>query len=161
LEFKEILLLTRCKKWKIYITHLKSNDITQKIIKQEKYRKLKYLDISYNRYITNINHLRKLEILEADNCKLGNEGISELKNIKLLYIDYNENNENITDINHLQKLEILDASGSNCKLGNEGISELTNIKRLDISGNKNITDINHLQKLEILKATRFNCCLLF
>jgi Leucine-rich repeat (LRR) protein len=94
LEFKEILLLISCKKWKIDIVRLECDLITQEVIKQEKYRNLKYLDISYNQYITNINHLQKLEILDASGSdyKLGDEGISTLvRNIKELYINNNEN----------------------------------------------------------------------
>jgi hypothetical protein len=135
LEFKEILSLICCKKWKIYIIQLKSKIITQEIIKQEKYRNLKYLNITDNKNITDINHLHKLKILNASGskCKLGDKGISDLAgNIKELIII---NNQFITDINHLQKLEILNAS--EYKLGNKGISELKNIKELYISNNKN------------------------
>jgi hypothetical protein len=132
LEFKEILSLICCKKWKIDIVRLKSKTITQEVINQEKYKNLKYLNITDNKNITDINHLQKLEILYASGSRLGNEGISELKNIKILDISYNKY---ITNINHLYKLEILHAN--HCKLGDKGIAELKNIKELDISYNEN------------------------
>lgn len=44
---------------------LKSETITQKEIEQEKYVNLKYLDLSNNKYVTSVNHLKNLIYL---NC---------------------------------------------------------------------------------------------
>lgn len=112
------------------------------------------LHVENNPKITNINHLTKLEVLNASMTEWGINGISnkgiENLNLVTLIADYNEN---ITNINHMTRLQILHADGC-CGIGNEGISEL-NLKILSVTMNEKITIISHMTNLEVLLANSF------
>ena len=91
-----------------------------------------------------------LEELNASGkyCSITQNGISKLKNIKVLNCS---DNKNICDVNHLgttlEKLSCCDNTG----LGQKGISNLKNIRTLICSNNKDIADVNYLaDTLEIL-----------
>jgi len=99
-------------------------------------------------HCTNINHLTRLETLSVGtNLPLGNDGISNLVNLKELYINcYSP----ITNLNHMTKLEFLTVVHS--RIDNEGISKL-NLRELHILGESKFTDLNHMTRLEKLHAS--------
>jgi hypothetical protein len=101
-----------------------------------------------NKKITDVNHLKSLQILAANNnCGIDNQGISALTNLISLNVT---GNKKITDINHLINLRILYAR--NCSgIADNGINLLTNLTKLDAMGNKKIVNTNHLVSLQILE----------
>lgn len=116
-----------------------------------KLENLEELHLFFNFNITDINHLKKLKILDL---KFGSgvkqQGISELKNLTELDV---YDNSDIYDINHLEKLEVLDIGSSYYSVINqEGISNLVNLVKLYTVGNSEIKDVNHLKKLKVLHA---------
>jgi len=56
-----------------------SNESLQNLVNLEK------LDVSYTRNVTNINHMKKLQILKAYDCDLSNNGIKDLTMLKKVY----------------------------------------------------------------------------
>jgi hypothetical protein len=124
------------------------NDISLKYITN-----LRALHVCKNVNVTNVNHLKKLEILDAQyNCGIDDVGISELVDLKCLWTGQNKR---ITNVNHMTKLEKLHAyleSG----IGNAGISELVNLTTLCATWNEKITNINHLTNLQILNACEWS-----
>jgi len=113
---------------KIY--ELDNKLVTQSIIEQNKFDKLKKLTVYAANKLISINHLCNLEILICqNNSDLSQEGIMNLSNLKQLFVSNNK----ITSVNHLNKLEILyccDYLGIN----QNGIMKLVNLKKL--SGSK-------------------------
>lgn len=100
-----------------------------------------------NSMMTNFNHLTKLYKLNLNGyCNTNNNEISNLCNLKKLYL---YNNPRITKINHLTNLTKLDIRGMYCQIGDNEISELSNLKILYASCNTNIKNISHLTKLEV------------
>jgi len=107
------------------------------------------LNAGGNSYITDINHMKNLRLLDISSydedcgmggifthvCGIENTGLSRLTNLTELNM---KNNRKITNINHMINLRTLDATG-NCKIKNSGLSRLTNLTKLNIDGNKNIT----------------------
>jgi len=95
--------------------------------------------------VTDINHLTRLEDLNiGSNQDIRNEGISNLTNLKDLYMTVNSS---ITNINHLTRLEVLYIEGTD--ISDKDISNL-NLRELYIIANTQITDLNHMTRLEKL-----------
>jgi len=63
--------------------------LTQSII--DRYINLEKLDAAFNSKITNVNHLTKLEILDAFgiNCGINDAGLVQCVNLKSLNVSYN------------------------------------------------------------------------
>jgi hypothetical protein len=100
------------------------NLLNNEILKN--YLFVRYLNANCNPKITNVNHLKKLQKLDAgSNCGIDNYGISGLTELIELNADANHK---ITNVNHLKKLQKLDA-------------------------NHKITNVNHLKKLQKLDAS--------
>ncbi len=71
--------------------------------------------------ITNINHLTKLKKLYAcDGSGIDDQGIKDLIELEILYVD---SNKKITNINHLTKLKILSAIRES-GIDDQGIKDL-------------------------------------
>ena len=89
-------------------------NITQKIIEQDKFNKLRELDINNNKNINDVNFAKNtLEKLNASEkyCGITQNGIQEL--IKLKYLNIS-NNDKINNVNFAKfTLEFLDISGEN------------------------------------------------
>ena len=118
--------------------------------------------------ITNINHLKHLQVLSIyDPCHKKNLGISSITNLRKLHINQCENISNddlkflinltelsigprITMINHLTNLQVLNASST--EICNAELSDLTNLVSLNINSVGSVTDVNHLTKLKELFA---------
>jgi len=132
------------------------------------------LNLRFNHCVTDINHLNKLEILDATGgffdadleyyrgdaddmhfnnscgvCILNDKGIEKLTNLKELDVS---SNQYITTLNHCKKLKVLTAR-SYSRLTNDGISKLYNLEDLDLTDNKIINKIDHLKKLRILNIS--------
>ena len=126
------------------------NKLTDKILRS--YPSVTKLFAAHNREICNINHLTKLQILNATgSCGVTDATITNLNLIELIAWD----NTKITNVNHMTRLEILDA-GRGSGIGNDGIVGL-DLKVLNVSYNENITNISHLTNLEVLWATGSTC----
>ena len=145
----ELNIMMTCKllNKKLKIKKLKHPNVSDEILRQEKFIDLEELYASYYKKITNVNHLSKLKILYCSwNCGIDQEGIKDLQLIEELNA---KNNEKIKNVNHLSKLKILDCS-KNCGIDQEGIKNLRLIEKLDASCNNEIENVNHLNKLKIL-----------
>ena len=95
---------------------------------------VRYLDASNNPKITDVNHMTKLQKLEADgNYGINNDGI---KRVNLIELDAYDNPK-ITDINHMTKLQKLNA-GWDCGINDDGIKHV-NLIELEAFGNPKIT----------------------
>lgn len=151
-------------------------NIDQKIIEQEKFRRLWKLNCSCNENIFSVNHLAdsllelycsseenefwmyrqyyESEILK--NSGICQEGISELKKLKKLRCS---GNRYIYNVNHLaDTLEDLDCGGDECNISDSGICELKNLKILRCDYNFNIKNLDIFgHTLEILEC-RGGCC---
>ena len=119
------------------------------------YPEIKYLMVSYNSKVSNINHMTKLQILDAScvylECGIGDNGIKNLNLIEL----YAADNKKIKNVNHMTNLKILNASWS-CGINDVGIKDL-NLIKLNAKYNPKITDVNHMTNLKILDASGENC----
>ena len=126
---------------------LRKKLITHQVLEQKKFRYIKKLDATYNKYVININHLIYLEKLYCDgsNCGINQKQIEEI-NLKILRAS---SNEKIVNVNHMKNLEILHCDNI-CGIDQNGIINLTNLKKLFARGNEKIFDVNYLIKLEIL-----------
>jgi len=104
------------------------------------------LNAGYNMKITDVNHLTKLEVLNAVGqfCGIDNAGITNL-DLRELNIDCNQK---ITKINHMTNLNTLVIRSHSCAI--ESFSNL-NLKELH-AGFAYVPDISHMTKLEILSA---------
>jgi len=111
---------------------------------------LRKLNAHYNRKIKDVNHMTKLEELDAsEHCGIGQKGIQNITELRKLNV---YNNSWITDLNHLQKLEELDA-GWGCGIAQSGIVYVTTLKKLDANDNPKIMSVNHMVNLEELHAS--------
>jgi Leucine-rich repeat (LRR) protein len=120
---------------------------------------LEELDISCNRYVTDVSFLSELRTLNAWSfyphlCGLTQEGIRGLNKLVSLNIS---NSDKITDLNHLKELRYLKA-GYLCSVTPEGICHLNKLVELDISCNTNFTWVPRLPNLTklISKGRTFN-----
>lgn len=163
LDFNEKLLLRHVSKYhnkiEIYdfdnIPYKLKEKLTDEILIN--YHFIKYLNASYNKNITTVNHMKNLRILHAYgwSCGISDEG---LKNVNLIELYAGENN-NITTVNHmtnLQKLSVYGCAGIS-SIGDDGLKDIVNLITLAAMHNKNITTVNHMTKLEILYANGLNC----
>jgi hypothetical protein len=104
------------------------------------------LNAGSNEKITNVNHLTRLEILNAyGKCGINNQGITGLKLKKLCC----GCNPRITSVDHMSSsLKKLDAE-SYSGIDDKGIASL-NIIILNASFNPRITNISHMTNLKTL-----------
>lgn len=126
--------------------------IDQNLIKQDKYRTLKRLNLAGNRKITDVNHLLDLEELDCSyiDCAIKQDGIKRIVKFKKLNI---HDNFGITDLNHLTELVELNCSGDYYEIKQDGIKSIVNLEVLiawDCSG---INNVNHLKKLKYLDCS--------
>lgn len=123
----------------------KNYALSQQVLDQRKYSKLKILLLSHNgKNILDINNFRNtLEYLQCNDStsQIDQKCISELRKLKVLICN---NNPKINNIDHLSEtLEKL------CCMGNSGISQtnifkLNKLKSLKCSDNTKINNVNHL-----------------
>lgn len=96
-----------------HLVHLEKLNIASGAINNNGIRnlgKLRYLNVSGNPNITNVNNFAKLETLIADNnCGIDKEGIRYATNLNSISLVDNTKIQ-ITDITHLTKLETLNIS---------------------------------------------------
>src|SRR5207253_9524725 len=79
------------------------------------------LCIDDNKKVTNVNHMKKLQILQvAGKCGVGNSGINQLTQLCELYMG---DNPNITYIGNLVNLTVLHAQAG-CKIDDKSIRHL-------------------------------------
>ena len=150
--YDQLNIMMTCKilNKKLKIKKLNHPNVSDDILKQEKFTDLEELYASYNEKITNVNHLSKLKILNCfRDCGIDQEGIKNLQLIEELDASYNKK---IKNVNHLTKLKILNCS-NDCGIDQEGIKDLQLIEELDASYNEKIKDVNHLTKLKILSCS--------
>lgn len=136
---------------KIPIFRLSESGITDKILNQDKYQNIEYLNFRNNnclRATAYLPYLTKLNISATypfDQASLN--FLSPLSNLLFLDMSYNDY---ITSISHLTSLTVLKCRSYN-RLGKlNNIKSLTNLISLDISQNQNITNISDLTKLSKL-----------
>ena len=80
-----IMLTCKLLNKKLKIKKLNHSNVSDKILKQEKFIDLEELDASDNKKITNVNHLIKLKILGCSrDCGINQKGIKDLKLIEKL-----------------------------------------------------------------------------
>ena len=102
------------------------------------------LNVTSNRKITNVNHMKNLQILHAgDDCGINDHGIQQLVNLTELNVN---NNSKITNVDHMKNLRILYA-GYKCGIDDHGIQQLVNLTKLDVNSNSKITNVNHMKNL--------------
>lgn len=119
--------------------------ITQKILQQKKFSRLRYLHVPNNKKITNVNHLKDslIQLDCRDESGIDQEGIKELRKLQKLNV---WSNNKITNVNHLKDTLIeLNCGGFIYGINQEGISELRKLQNLNAFGNERITTVNHLK----------------
>lgn len=123
--------------------------ITQSVLMQKKFSKIKKLNCCSNPKVNNVNHFKKtLEVLNCsgDCCAIDTNGISQLENLISLKCSNNNNISNIASIsNFANTIEKLDCS-FNSYITQEDINKMTKLRVLKCSGNVFINDVNHLNK---------------
>ena len=113
---------------------------------------IRYLYTNSN-YITNINHLTKLETLYIGYYTYStNNGLVGVTNLIELDID---RSCLITSLNHLTKLQKLTVCSGTNHIDNDAIVNLTNLTELDVRFNTKIFNINHLTKLKTLDCSAY------
>lgn len=126
--------------------------IDQLIIEQKKFNRLKILKC-HGSSIYNVNHLRdSLEELECRYSSVNQNGISQLKKLRILNCN---GNAGITDVNPFcETLEELDC-GFESGIDENGISQLKKLRKLNCSNNYKIRNISFLHSsLESLNYGR-------
>ena len=121
------------------------------------------LNVAHNREVTDVNHLRKLQKLDASsdiwaytgNSGITNEGLAKLTDLVILYVNHNEK---VRNINHMTKLRILYAGGY-CGIGDSGIERLTGLTILESRHNKRITLIAPLRIQPVIYPRKVNSTL--
>ena len=151
----------------LYDNLLMSSKLTDEIL--ESYPFTRKLFISYQMSITNINHLKYLQVLSIYEPYLKkNFGICHMINLQKLNVNHCEGITNddlkflinltelsihgtkITMIKHLTNLQVLHAAGT--MINNDELSALTNLVTLNVNSTTSIIDVNHLTKLRELFA---------
>src|SRR5579872_124156 len=155
-EFTDIITLLRIvilnKKTAAKIKIKYINDhfkiLNDDILQQVRYHDLIKLNISYNPYVSIINHLTKLQELyiAGQFCNVSNEQLQTLYNLVTLDIT---SNSKIKNIGHLTKLRKLYISGI-CGVDDTQLQSLYNLVILDANCNPYIKNIGHLTKLQEL-----------
>src|SRR3989304_383539 len=122
--------------------------LTDTILKQQKYIRVRYLHAFKNSKITTIGHMRQLRELRCSrDSGINQDGIRELFNLEILDVT---RNEKISNVNHMQKLRELRCSRDS-GINQDGIRELFNLEILDVTRNEKISNVNHMQKLRELR----------
>ena len=128
----QIKLCSLCQENNYFLKIFKLNasydtNITQEIIEQDKFNKLRELDTNNNKKIYNINFLKfTLEILDASgkNCAITQEGIEQLIKLKNLNASYNSKIYDLTFAKNTLKYLYI----SFCpKITYENINQLTKL----------------------------------
>jgi hypothetical protein len=115
-----------------------------------KLTKLRELDISYNPYITQLNH-PNLEKLRARSFCSFRCGLNKLGSLpKLTSLDL-ANNGSIKDISMVPMLQHLDISGFSA-IGDRELASMTRLVSLVIDGNRRVTRLKHFESLTSLSA---------
>lgn len=123
------------------------DSITQKNIL--KLQSLKYLHISNNCDINNINHLKKLKKLECrDASQIKQNSIRKLTNIVRLNCS---NNNKIVSLSVMNKLKILICCDKS--IDQEAINKIKKLTFIDCGYNTKINNLNHLVDLKYVM-----CC---
>lgn len=145
------------------ISYLYLSKLTDNILKQNIYRDVAKLNLYYTSNVTDINHLKQIDVLDISinpyiESGINNNGIRDL-NPKYLNID---NNINITNINHMSNLIELEACGTIISFG--GICKL-NLKKIYIyrakitkemfMGYANIAVIEYTKLYDRIQSTRY------
>lgn len=120
--------------------------ITQSILMQKKFSKIKKLNCYDNSKVNNVNHLKKtLEKLNCGgNCMIDIEGISQLEKLTVLKCSDNNKICSIVNIsNFADTIEELDCS-FNDSINQNDINKMIKLKVLKCNGNTKIYNVNHL-----------------
>lgn len=130
------------------------NSISNKILRQKKYAKLKMIDLFNTIIIPDLSIFTELEEIDALSVNaLTDEDIAKCPKLRKLKLFIHDE---ITDLTPLTELEELDAYW--CEpLTNESIAKCTKLRILNIGRNENITDFSpftKLQELHIYKCTQ-------
>ena len=141
-----------------YLTNLRElcvNSCTNNIITQNDIMNLSLLTslhISFNKKISNINHLSNLLSLEISGrfTEFYQSSISNLTNITYLNI---ETNTHITNLSHMPNLLYLRCYGTNID-----ISKLYKLRTLNLFDRFANIDISHLTNLTELEASKEYIC---
>jgi hypothetical protein len=108
------------------------------------------LNANNNPKITSINHMTKLQKLDAEGeCGIDQEGLKDVT--WLLELKASQNNK-ITAINHMTQIQKLDAS-YNCGIDQDGIKDVTTLVVLFAASNSKIISVNHMVNLQKLDAS--------
>jgi len=115
-----------------------------------KLTKLRELDISYNPYITQLNHpnLEKLRARSFCSFRCGLIKLGSLPNLVSLDL---ANNGSIKDISMVSMIQYLDISG-NSAIGDRELEPMTHLVSLVIDGNRRVTRLKHFESLTSLSA---------
>ena len=106
------------------------------------------LDITGNSMVNDINNLTKLTQLKVGEwSSLSTKGLTNLTNIRLLYMSLDTH---ILNINHMTNIERLHINGS--ELPDDGFTNLKNVTWLVCELYTNIRVINNMPKLKFLRA---------
>jgi len=127
--------------------------LTQEILRYSIFEKVIYLNASNNFKITNVSHMKSLQILHAEgDCGINQQ---EIKGLNLIKLDASYNSK-ITNVSHMESLQILHACGGNCGINQQGIEGL-NLLELYARKNPKITDVSQMKYLQILDASSYDC----
>jgi hypothetical protein len=143
-----------------YITNIKivnENEgkfLTDKILLQPKFLKLVKIDIENNN-VTNLNRFKKLTEINicCDCCEVGDAGICELENLRIIN---SYSNEKIKNLNRFKKLTEI-YIGYGCKVNDAGICELDNLLIINANYNEKITNLNRFKKLTEINIDGWDC----
>jgi Leucine-rich repeat (LRR) protein len=117
-------------------------------------KKLRLLNFDMNRNITNFGLKLMTNVTQLglrNNLYLTDDGISQLTNLKILYLHTSQITNGMKNLVNLTSLSLhIDTD----QIENDVLSNLSNLKTLDISGNNSITDIGlkNLTNLTSLKS---------
>lgn len=140
-------------KYKGYDEYKYSYHLTNDILRQQKFSRIRILDLSYNAHVTDLSFLPNLKILyvQGGNCAINQKSIDTLDLVEL----YVSNNKKINDVRHMKNLKILDASYGSW-IDQNGIMGL-DLLELNACDNKRIKDVRHMKNLRILDASYKKC----
>lgn len=114
------------------------NVLTNAILKQPKYAKLRVLNITSNLKITDLSHCTELKELYADGCQqLTNKSIAKCAKLRILTIQFSH----MDDLTPFTELTSLHASYASY-LSNKSIAKCTKLQYLCLVGNRLITDLS-------------------
>lgn len=111
--------------------------------------KIKQLNISNNRNVTNISAFQNVNVLYASglSVKLTSDNLN-LLNLTRLYIN---NNRSITNLDRLSQISVLHIANNNC-LTVEHIKHL-NLIEINLTNNSLISDLSYFSNLKVLYAS--------